>query len=219
MNHSYSHEEMHSTFGIYKIEGPKGKIYIGSTTRNFYDRLCAHISTLKKGKHSSILLQRAWLKYGATAFTFYIVEKLSDPTKSIEREIFFNCLYKSTDPKLGYNVSAVRNNRLGHRQSEQTKQKISASLIGTSKPKGFAENLSIQRTGNGNPMFGKKQSSNLVELRTKKIKKKVIRSDGEVFSSLNEAALEMSVSPQSISQSLRKGYKCMGFTFKYGDSL
>src|ERR1035437_9586011 len=124
MKHSYTFEHMSTKFGIYSIVGPNGKVYIGSTTRNFYDRLCAHLSTLRKNKHSSILLQRAWNKYGEDAFEFKIIEELQIQQDCIPREIANIQLYKSNDPLLGYNISEVKDNRLGHTQSLETRRKI-----------------------------------------------------------------------------------------------
>lgn len=215
MKHNYAYEHMSSTFGIYKIEGPNGKLYVGSTSRNFYDRLCAHLCQLRKNKHSSILLQRAWNKYGADAFSFSILEEIVEPAKCIERECYFNDLLKCTDSEFGYNISGVNNSRLGHTQSKETKQKISNALKGTSKPAGFAEHLSKTRRGKDNPQFGKKQSLDLIKRRTEGNKRKVIRSDGRIFTSLKEAASAINVPYQGVSNSLRKGYKCKGFTFKY----
>ena len=64
-------------------------------------------------------------------------------------------------------------------------------------------------------MYGKKQSAEYVQRRTEPNKKKVIRSDGVAFNSVNEAAQALNTNYQGVSQSLRKGHKCKGFTFKY----
>lgn len=215
MKHNYTFSHMSTKFGIYAIMGPNNKVYIGSTARNFYDRLCAHMSTLRKNKHSSILLQRAWNKYGEYAFEFKIIEVLQDKKTCIPREIINIELYKANEPLFGYNVSKVVNNRLGHIQSEETKNKISKSLKGTKKPKGFAERLNKSRCGTNNPMYGKTEPIESKVKRTAVHKKKVIRSDGTIFASINEAAKAIKVSSQSVSQSLRKGYKCKGFIFNY----
>ena len=206
---------MHSKFGIYAIVGPNGRLYVGSTTRNFYDRLCAHMSTLRKSKHSSILLQRAWDKYGDDAFEFKILEELQMPEDCIPREIVNIQLLKSTDPQFGYNIAQVVDNRLGHTQSLKTKEKISIKLKGTKKPDGFGANLSKQRLGEKNPMYGRQETKEHAALRTQNNKKVIIRSDGIVFASLQEAASALGVTYQNVSRVLRLGGKCRGYTFRY----
>lgn len=46
-----------------------GDAYVGSTS-NWKNRKKSHMSLLRKGKHHSIWLQRAWNKYGANSFVF-----------------------------------------------------------------------------------------------------------------------------------------------------
>lgn len=60
--------------GIYQIKNVlNGHSYIGSTN-NFYDRLIQHRSHLRKQKHHSIALQRAYDKYGEYNFEVNILE-------------------------------------------------------------------------------------------------------------------------------------------------
>ena len=202
--------------GIYSITHvASGKRYIGSTYCNFYDRFCAHRSTLKRQCHSSILLQRAWNKYGKDAFKFEVIE-LGSVGLDI-RELYFINQYQSSNPKMGYNISKETNNaRLGHQQSKATKKKISKSLKGKKKPPGFGEHMSKTRSGKNSPTYGTKQSPELIERRVKNNRKKVIRDDGKIYASVNEAAEDIDALYQGVSQSLRKGYKVKGYRFTYG---
>ncbi len=60
--------------GIYTIECViTGKCYVGSSI-NIRRRLNRHRAALSQGKHGSVLLQRAWDKYGAGTFDMCIVE-------------------------------------------------------------------------------------------------------------------------------------------------
>lgn len=60
--------------GVYQIKNVlNGHSYIGSTN-NFYDRLIQHRSHLRKQKHHSIALQRAYDKYGESNFEVNILE-------------------------------------------------------------------------------------------------------------------------------------------------
>jgi hypothetical protein len=65
-------------------------------------------------------------------------------------------------------------------------------------------------------MFGKKQSKVLIEERVKNNRTFIIRDDGKLYYSLQEAAKDIGTQYQGISQSLRKGYKVKGYRFYYG---
>jgi group I intron endonuclease len=57
--------------GVYEIVClPTNKRYIGSTTTSFKIRFAHHLHQLRNGKHHSRYLQRAWNKYGHSAFKF-----------------------------------------------------------------------------------------------------------------------------------------------------
>lgn len=72
--------------GIYSITHlPSGKKYIGSAC-NIYTRWAAHRHLLRKDKHSSIYLQRAWNKYPSSEFEFVIVEVVGSADQLVERE-------------------------------------------------------------------------------------------------------------------------------------
>lgn len=62
--------------GVYKITNLiNNKIYIGSAM-DFEGRKYRHLNSLKKNKHHSIKLQRAYNKYGEESFKFEILEKV-----------------------------------------------------------------------------------------------------------------------------------------------
>lgn len=118
--------------------------YIGSTV-NFTKRTYWHKSRLRKNKHHSPYLQRAWNKYGEDAFEFRIIEMpVSDlPLLEVEQRYL-------TDLKPEYNVSEIagggdlgpavreklsiasRGNKanLGKKFSEEHKRKIGESNKG-----------------------------------------------------------------------------------------
>jgi group I intron endonuclease len=61
--------------GVYQIRNIiNNKRYIGSSARGIYNRWKLHKSTLNRKIHHSILLQRAWDKYGKENFIFEILE-------------------------------------------------------------------------------------------------------------------------------------------------
>lgn len=217
MNHNYNWKFLLCKRGIYQIRQlSTGKLYIGSTANNFYDRMCAHNSVLKRGKHSSTHLQRAWDKYGKNDFVFEIVEELSDISSILQIELSYINKYQTTNKNRGFNIAKeVSPNRLGHHQSSETRKKISKTLTGIKRSIETRKKMGVTKRGTNSPMWGKKQSLDTITKRTKNLCKKIRRSDGKEFNSLKEAAAEMGCHYQSISDSLRNGRRCKGFLFYY----
>lgn len=106
--------------GIYKIINILTlDIYIGSSIK-FSDRKNLHFNNLKLNKHHSIILQRAYNKYGFENFIFEIIEYIEDKSKLIEREQFYLDILK---PK--YNICKIAGSLLGIKKTEADKQGIS----------------------------------------------------------------------------------------------
>jgi group I intron endonuclease len=159
-------------------------------------------------------MQRAWNKYGEEAFEFEVIEIGSVDLD--KRELYFINLYNSSIPKHGYNISKETNNaRLGHQQSKKTKKAISKKLKGIKRSDKTIKRMSNCKIGENNPMYGKKHSQEYIEKRVKNNRKQVIRNDGKVYSSLKEAAIDLNASQQSISASVRLGYKVKGWRLNY----
>lgn len=111
--------------GVYAIRNLiNGKIYIGSTINSFNKRWQCHKKRLRKGNHHNEHLQASWNKYGEENFSFDIIE-ITSPTLCREREGFYIDLYKTLDPKYGYNVEIVDTTGTTKR-SDETKKKLSA---------------------------------------------------------------------------------------------
>ncbi len=79
-----------------------GKRYIGRAT-DPKRRWKRHRRELKYKYHHNEHLQRAWDKYGETAFSFEILETCLTKEQTWERERFWIKHYKSTHPEIGYN--------------------------------------------------------------------------------------------------------------------
>lgn len=104
-----------TTTGVYSIcfiNSIKRKFYIGSagikdpnysSEEGFRNRWKRHLSDLKKGKHHSIKLQRAYDKYGEKEMTFSVVEECP-PEKCKELENIY--LKKFNSCKNGYNIAS-----------------------------------------------------------------------------------------------------------------
>src|SRR6185503_16448452 len=111
--------------GIYIIRCLKNnKVYVGSAIR-FTIRWREHRWALAKGTHHSVLLQRAWNKYGAEAFEFVILENCP-PDQLRSREQHYMDTLRSYEPAQGFNINRDSKTRLGMPTSEAAKAKISA---------------------------------------------------------------------------------------------
>jgi group I intron endonuclease len=126
--------------GIYKITNTvNGRFYIGSAV-SFNRRWNVHRSQLVNRKHHSVLLQRAWNKYGSDAFKFEILEYVPKENL-IEVEQRYIDELRPCDPRIGYNISdkascvclpKEKNPNYGKPMSDEQKQKISETLMGHS---------------------------------------------------------------------------------------
>lgn len=89
--------------GVYTISGA-GRVYVGSSCdvkRRWYH----HRRSLRRGDHHSILLQRAWSKYGEDAFQWKIVRECSTPDEALRVEDELIASMRAADPLHGFNIS------------------------------------------------------------------------------------------------------------------
>lgn len=90
---------------IYRILNTQTKdCYIGST-RSFSRRKTEHLYRLRRNKSTSIVLQKAWNKYGEQSFVFEVLEEF-DLGNLIEREQFY---IDSLNPKYNVRIAAELN--------------------------------------------------------------------------------------------------------------
>lgn len=124
--------------GIYIIRNlDNGKVYIGQST-DIAQRLRHHKRMLLKGEHPNSLMQRSYDAHGGR-FSFKILEACEEAQLD-ERERYWISYYDSMNRDRGYNRESGGHD--GKHWSEDSKEK---------------------RSGEGNPMFGKKQSPEFVE--------------------------------------------------------
>ena len=85
---------MEKISGIYSILNLiNGKRYIGKSN-NIYKRWVEEKCSLRRKDFHNIHLQRAWYKYGESAFEFSIIEKCLEEHLS-EREMYFRyCVFR-----------------------------------------------------------------------------------------------------------------------------
>lgn len=170
--------------GIYKITDlNSNNFYIGSSI-NINNRWKRHLSQLKNHKHSNYFLQKLFNFYGASCFSFEIVELCKNLK---EREQYY---LDTLNPKLNINKNSSGGDMISnHPLKEQIKQK---HLINTRKA-ASSKSLKQKRSKNAKllypdgPMCGKKHSENTKNKMSKKRGTK-IKIDDKVFDSLRKAA-------------------------------
>lgn len=118
--------------GIYLILNTKTrKIYIGQAF-NIRQRWQLHRRSLRGGYHHNIHLQRAWNKYGATAFEFKILEYCSIEQLD-EREQHYLDLYLPKGDCYNIAQDAKSPNR-GNKLTDEQKQRMSEVRRGKKMP-------------------------------------------------------------------------------------
>ena len=148
--------------GVYKIVNMiNGKIYIGST-KDFKDRWNRHLRQLRRGKHHSKHLQRAYDKYGENSFSFEIIEICAEEQR-LEREQYYldtllpfgdrgyneskqatNCVLYGEDNGM-YGKRGEDNPNFGRKKKEETKKKMSMAAKGKKKTELSKHKLSETR--------------------------------------------------------------------------
>lgn len=148
--------------GVYKIANKiNGKIYVGSA-KDFSERWNRHLRQLRKGKHHSKHLQRAYDKYGEDNFSFEIIEICSEEQR-LEREQYYldallpfgdrgyneskkatNCVLYGENNGM-YGKRGENNPNFGRRNTEETKRKMSMAAKGKKKTESSKRKLSETR--------------------------------------------------------------------------
>lgn len=140
--------------GVYEISNlvdGKATSYVGSSA-DIKRRWRDHVLMLRGDRHSNSHLQAAWNKYGEGAFSFCILEQVTDEKDLLAREQHFldrafevggtyNIAQDATAPMRGHIFSEEHRRKmseaqvgnqhwLGRRHTEETKRRIGRALIG-----------------------------------------------------------------------------------------
>jgi group I intron endonuclease len=119
--------------GIYQIRNTiNDKIYIGSAV-NIRDRWRTHRRDLNDQKHHGPHLQRAWIKYGASAFVFEVLEIVPNKEDLIRIEQQYLDQRKPFDREIGYNTSPTAGSPLGVKRSAEFRAKLSKRVSNPSQ--------------------------------------------------------------------------------------
>jgi len=109
---------------IYRITcHTNGKIYIGSAI-DARNRFYKHRLALDKGKHHSSHLQRSYVKYGATNFSFEILVFVDKKDLITTEQKYIDEL------KPEFNMNPVAGSNLGRKMSDNQKQKLRVANLG-----------------------------------------------------------------------------------------
>ena len=214
-----------------------GKRYIGQTVFPINKRWSAHkYASFKSKRKSKSALHSAIFRYGIKNFGIKIITHCNSIEEMNHREQYYIKLFNTLAPN-GYNLDNGGKNKLA---SEQTKKKMRESH---SKEKHFAfgkrgdqlpwfgrrnnektiRKMSTCKLGSLNPLFNKPHSLQEKEnLSTKcKNKRKIIcHENGQMYSSIREAADVLNLDRASISNIVRGAAKRTrsGFSFSYINS-
>ena len=112
--------------GIYCIRcTANGKVYVGQAV-DFRKRWTAHKSALGRQKHRSVILQRAWNKYGSSSFTWQVLEYVeTDVALLQEREQYWIDELRAAHHSCGFNRSPSARCTLGLKYSPESRAKLS----------------------------------------------------------------------------------------------
>lgn len=108
--------------GIYAISHlATGKVYVGSA-RNCRTRWRGHWNALEGGRHKNRKLQAAWAKYGASAFTFSILEPVFLREYLVVREQYWMNALRTVGTS-GYNLAPMAGTNRGVTRSADVRAK------------------------------------------------------------------------------------------------
>lgn len=108
--------------GIYKIEHmASGDCYVGGSS-NIKERWSTHRWELKQEVHGNSNLQKAWLKEGAKAFEFSILEIVESKNTLLQREQQWLDRLNPT-----FNILKTAGSPKGWKHTEESKAKIADS--------------------------------------------------------------------------------------------
>lgn len=215
--------------GIYKIVcSANGKIYVGSS-KNLLKRYQDHFSALKGNYHYNAHLQRAYNKYGLSAFAFEIIE-LVMPWSLLDREQYWLDELKPYISQRGFNRNKLASaNKTGSTPDFEVRRKLSVASRGRKQSpetiakrfasrKGYSPSVETrQKLSAANK--GKSPTDEAIKKRIDKTEKNyiAISPDGKEFhiKGLTKFCLENNLSAGNmtrVAQGYRshyKGWKCI----------
>ena len=167
---------MTKTSGIYLITNTvTKKVYVGSSV-DIKARWKEHLSSLRKGRHHSVKLQRSWDKHGEDIFKFEVIEPVENVLHLVAIEQTFIDYHKAATIA-GYNVSPTAGSPLGVRHSEETKEKQRIASTGrkhSEETKAMMSAIHMGKPGTTNGRSHSDETRAKISAATKGVKKSVV---------------------------------------------
>ena len=138
--------------GIYSITNRNNnKSYWGSSN-NVLRRWCHHKNSLRENKHENSHLQNAWNRYGENSFVFNVEEEAPEnELKNIEQK-YLDWIFmfpKDWFYNIGRNSDVWNRGTTGlQKHTEESKKKLSISLMGIQRSDETKKKLSMSLIGN-----------------------------------------------------------------------
>ena len=205
-------------YGIYKIQSPSGKCYIGRAS-HLYSRLNKYKNGHNNGQHA---ISRAIEKYGWDNMTVEILWQtnstinINDILNELERD--FISLYDCLSPN-GYNIQSGGNN---FTISKDGKERLSRAMRTVANGRDSKYHRALSDSGKKTRFKkGRAPNKKAMEKLAKKLSKVVIQFDinGKFireWKSNAEASRQLNISSGSISRCCNGQYKqAKGFIWKY----
>ena len=134
--------------GIYQIINIiNGKYYVGSSI-DIAKRISIHLHHLRTNKHHSILLQRAWNKYGEENFKFNIIEEVANQSELVKIEQKWIDASNCCNSKFGYNLHPIAGSSRGIKRTEKQIRAMSERLTGRIISEEWRQRISEGLRGN-----------------------------------------------------------------------
>ena len=171
-----------NNYSVYKHTSPDGKVYIGVTKQDPKDRWCGGF-----GYADNLYFLTDIMTFGWVNFQHEVLETGLNEQEALEKEAELIAMYRSTDPKFGYNRSPGRViTRIPHlkRLSKEDNNPIKKSKLGGSKTYNTARPIRCVETG-------------------------------DVFPSINSVARSLDVDPTSLKKQMRQGHRCRGYHWEF----
>lgn len=112
--------------GIYAIKNlASGRHYVGSSIQ-IEARWRQHRRFLRLGQHHSPALQRSWVKHGAEAFAFMILEECDRADLHAREQCWIDTL-NAACPRRGFNAAPLAGTTRGFKHSKETRAKYAAN--------------------------------------------------------------------------------------------
>lgn len=178
--------------GIYVIRHlESGRVYVGQTV-NLRARRNHHRAQANAGKHCNPKLQRAWTKFGESAFEFDVLELVSDVADLTAREQFW--IDRLDAVARGFNICPAAGSVLGVKRSQETKRRLSEATkaVGITP----AKRAHLDRLHAS--FVGKKQSQEHIE--KCRIAKLGQRRSAESKARMSEARIGWKPKPESVAK-------------------